>query len=110
MSIPPFPQYGCVPAARFRFARQDHCSSTMPIRLNLRLVRALPLKRCESVEGAWIRQSALKRWLLEGERNHGNVVFVSAAIRRAAPAVQFVQQLGDLSGNPKIRPIFEESQ
>ena len=25
--------------ARFRFARQDHCSSTMPIRLNFRLAR-----------------------------------------------------------------------
>jgi hypothetical protein len=54
VSIPPFgrrftrhrcdhqaiPQHGCVPRrARFRFARQDRCSSTMPVRLNFRMRR-----------------------------------------------------------------------
>jgi hypothetical protein len=53
VSIPPFggdfqgidtttrlsPQHGCVPQPRFYFACQDHCSSTMPIRLNFRLDR-----------------------------------------------------------------------
>ena len=29
--------------ARFRFARQDHCSSTMPIRLNFRVARRSPI-------------------------------------------------------------------
>ena len=29
-------------SARFRFARQDHCSSAMPIRLNFRLARHPP--------------------------------------------------------------------
>ncbi len=41
-------RHGCVPAAHFRFARPDDCSSTMSIRLNFRIA-CYPLKIASAI-------------------------------------------------------------